>query len=107
MLPKSRRLSRLEFNKIFRAGKWISSVFFNGKFLAGAPKSGFAFVIAKSVAKTAVARNKIRRRCYNALHELLSEYPETPTIIFISKKGIEKVPFKDLKKEIGAILNKF
>ncbi len=60
-------------------------------------KGHFGVVVAKKVAKTAVLRNKIRRRAYSILKKTV----KNPYFaILFAKKGVEKASFADVKADI-------
>ncbi len=67
-------------------------------------KSRFSFSISKKVAKTAVLRNKLRRRGYSIVGRLLNEIPENRCFVFVLKKGAEKQAYKDLEREIVELI---
>lgn len=60
-------------------------------------------MVAKKVAKTAVSRNKIRRRGYS----ILSKSVKNPYfIILFGKKGVEKATFAEVEADILLVLEK-
>lgn len=66
-------------------------------------KGAFAFVAPKSVAKTAVLRNKLRRRGYALLRR---EGLKPISGIFFYKKGTATSSIIEVKASIKEILNK-
>jgi ribonuclease P protein component len=63
------------------------------------------------VAKTAVSRNKIRRRTYSILKKLTKNSKNSLAgqayfSILFSKSGVEKAEFKNLEAEIQKLLEK-
>jgi len=69
----------------------------------GTPK--FSFVVSKKVAAKAVERNRIKRRGYEAINELLKKGFNKKSGVFFAKKGISKLTFKELKEEIKSLLS--
>jgi ribonuclease P protein component len=88
MLSKANRLSVKEFDLVVKTGCEAHSPFFTIKYI---PASDFKFspTAPKRIFKTAVARNRIRRRVYGAVRETLSLKKIKPNhIVLIIKKDI-------------------
>ncbi|MBQ7040957.1 ribonuclease P protein component [Candidatus Saccharibacteria bacterium] len=67
----------------------------------------YAVVVSKKVAKSAVKRNRIRRRVYEAIRLVKLEEnlgAAKDNIFVIYTKDIEKMPFKNLKALISSLL---
>lgn len=67
----------------------------------------FAVVVSKKIAKSAVKRNRIRRRVYEAIRLVKQEENFTApkdNIFVIYAKDIETMPFTDLKSLISDLL---
>ena len=78
--------------------------------LVFAPNSkGFtrmAVVVSKKVEKTAVRRNRIRRRVYEVLRRNFDLIPEKTDYIFvIYSKEIGRIPFRELEEMVGKLVN--
>jgi ribonuclease P protein component len=69
-------------------------------------KSRFGVSVPKKVAKTAVERNKIRRRVYSVIKKVESLLITGKNSIFIMKAGSEKIGFEELTNEIKKIFVK-
>lgn len=64
-----------------------------------------AVVVSKKVAKTAVERNRIRRRVYEALRKNLEYIPLKKDYIFVVfTKEIKTMPFSELEKLLGELV---
>ena len=64
-----------------------------------------AVVVSKKVAKTAVLRNRIRRRVYEVLRENLEYIPKKKDYIFvIYNKDIATMPYNQLVKLLGELV---
>lgn len=64
-----------------------------------------AVVVSKKVAKSAVERNRIRRRIYEALRKNLEYIPERKDYIFVVfSKAIKDMPFSELEKLLGELV---
>jgi ribonuclease P protein component len=105
MIPKKIRINRENFEIIMKKGRLLSLPLFSVRFLKNPIKSShFSVVVSKKVAKTAILRNKIKRRIYSILNK---NQPKDPYfIIFFAKKGIEKASFLQIKEGVLDALNK-
>ena len=64
-----------------------------------------AVVVSKKVAKSAVERNKIRRRVYEALRINFDDIPKKTDYIFVVySKDIKNIPFEELQKILGKLV---
>lgn len=57
-------------------------------------------VVSKKVAGTAVARNRIRRRLYDALGAHLARLPRGTALILYAKKEALDAPFRELQNAV-------
>lgn len=68
-------------------------------------KQRFAVVISKKVIKSAVGRNRVRRRVYEAIRLLLPEFQDKKDCIFvIYSKDIKDIEFTELQQLIRNLL---
>ncbi len=110
MLPRERRLSTELFDQTILSGKLFQSPVFTltavKSSASGVKKNRFAAVAPKKFFKTAVERNKVRRRLYAAMDSSFIEQVDTNfnkiafNCIVIAKLSILKLT----KKEITAAL---
>lgn len=79
MLARTHRLPTPLIKEVSACGARVSSRFFSGKVLLNKDKTGLqvALVVAKKTARTAVRRNRIRRRTA-ALTRQLTHSPAVP-----------------------------
>ncbi len=62
-------------------------------------KTRFAVVVSKKIDKTAVGRNRIRRRLYEAIRLDLDKFKTPRDYIFVVHgKSLQTLPFPDLQK---------
>jgi ribonuclease P protein component len=66
----------------------------------------FAIVAPKSVIKKATGRNLLRRRGYSIIQKNLAGVKNGVLGIFLVKKGVEKLKFIEMEKEIVGLLKK-
>lgn len=65
----------------------------------------FAVVVSKKVEKSAVGRNKIRRRIYEILRINLDKIPKERDYIFVVfSKDVMKMDYKELEKIVGELV---
>ena len=65
-----------------------------------------AVVVSKKTAKTAVARNLIRRRFYSIIELYQKNITQNGLMVFYPKKGSINVDFAALKDEVETTLRK-
>ena len=64
-----------------------------------------AVVVSKKVLKTAVGRNRIRRRIYEALRVNFDSVPKKMDYVFVVyEKDVKKMPFGELEKLLGELV---
>ncbi len=107
MLRASLRISKALF-PLLMGGKSFAGEFFSVKVSASPDKatSRFAFVVSKKVAKTAVMRNRLRRRGYAALRPLIPSLARGRLVGFFAKNNAVLAPTSKIALDIRAILTK-
>lgn len=69
-------------------------------------KQRFAVVVSKKVLKSAVGRNRIRRRVYECIRQELPHFNKSMDCIFIIySKEILNLPFNELRHLIHSLLS--
>ena len=64
-----------------------------------------AVVVSKKVEKSAVGRNKIRRRIYEALRLNFDNIPKEQDYIFVVySRDVMNMPFRELEKLLGELV---
>ena len=67
----------------------------------------FGVVVSKKVLKSAVGRNRIRRRVYEAIRLELPEFTTHMDCIFVVfNKSISTMPFRDLRRLVHDLLER-
>lgn len=107
MLNKKYRFhSRGGVRYVYRNGKTVRTPKMSLIFVDN--KKGFtriAVVVSKKVEKSAVGRNRMRRRIYEALRLNMEYIPKERDYIFVVfSKEVLKMPFKDLESLLGKLI---
>jgi ribonuclease P protein component len=98
MFPRAKRLARTDFPAVSR-GKRLGTEHFSA--VLGTSSSGYAVIVSKSVAKSSVARHKLKRRVLEAL----GKAPLLPqALIVYAKKGSPTLTYAAILSEIRDIL---
>lgn len=67
----------------------------------------FGVVVSKKVLKSAVSRNRIRRRVYEAIRLELPDFSANLDCLFIiNRKDIINIPFRELRYNIKQLLSR-
>jgi len=106
MLPKNRRIQRVYFKTLLNSNKKFNSehltLFLHNK-KDGSP-TVFSFSISKKNCKSAVLRNKFRRRSYSVISKNIKNIKPNFMCFFVFKKGFNKLSYFDLEKQILNLL---
>lgn len=104
MLAKAHRINKGVFEAIMKESKMVSNPLFTFRYMPSPDRTvHFAVVAPKSVAKTAVLRNSLRRKGYLAAKPLLKK----PFIgaLFYKKEAI-KLSHPEISENITYLLKK-
>jgi ribonuclease P protein component len=102
MLPKKHRFTSGDFKRL-KGAKSVHTPHLLVRYVLG--KTATAAVVSSSVAKTAVSRNRLRRRIYSIFARTKSPPPGV-SVVVIAKQGAVGIPFRALKKELVDTLQK-
>lgn len=102
MLPKRKRITKKLFMEILKKGKIHKSPLFLFRYLPqNTPQ--YAFVVPKTVYKSAVDRNNLRRTGYNSINK--NTLPNVSGIFFFNKE-VKNTDKKIIKEQILNTLEK-
>lgn len=105
MLPKKNRIPRKDFPAHKAQGLRVFSPFFSIVIYQSkettTKESRASVVVSKKTAKTAVARNTLRRRFYDILAQYFKGVPTPVTVVIYPKTDAQKAKFSILKLEMG------
>jgi len=101
MLPKTERLHRAkDFALLSQKGRVIYSPFYALRLRTSQGPTKVGFVTSTKVFKTAVARNRGKRRMREILRELKSEWPKNLDLLFILKLEVTKADYQELLSQV-------
>lgn len=100
MLPHSQRINTSLFKEIMEKGRFSHGNLFLFRFVKYEGKSRLSVSVSKKVAKSAVDRNKIKRRVYSLLRGMIDKIKPGYKVIVFVKTNIDKVNFDQLNKDL-------
>lgn len=106
MLPKKHRIGRRFFNEVFSRGQFFGGDNLSGKILDTKTDNltCFAIVAQKKILKSAVDRNRLRRRVYSAITPLLPHLKPGFAIIVFVKPSLLTIDIKALQEMLVNLL---
>lgn len=108
MLARKQKISSEEFKEYYKKGKKIFSQHFRITLVLGntPENSKYAAVINKKTAKTAVLRNKNKRKIYKILRQIYPQFPQVKYGFIFIQKNIINIDEEILGKEITENMKK-
>jgi ribonuclease P protein component len=105
MLPRSRRLSRADFDIVRKSALVVSNLIASLRFsgYSGALSGRFSVVVPKTVDARAVVRNTWRRRVYSII-EHASDTKGFDGIFYI-RKTTKEISYQNLTRDIQDLLS--
>lgn len=100
MLPKKKRLTKSSFNLVIDEGKPFHTSVATLRIREMAENSQFSISIPKKVSKSAVVRNKVKRKVFSIIKDIYPDLQKNVMGIIIMKQGSDKLDFDVLTKEI-------
>ncbi|KAA0206714.1 ribonuclease P protein component [Candidatus Uhrbacteria bacterium] len=101
MLPKSDRLRRAkDFALLSQKGRVIYSPLYALRLRPSREATKVGFVTSTKVFKTAVKRNRAKRRMREVLRMLKTEWPKHVDLLFILKYDVLDAAFEDLQAAV-------
>jgi len=104
MLPKSKRLTRRDFESVLKKGVVYHSPFFTLKFYPVNQQLRFAVVVPSKIVKKASQRNLFRRSGYSAVREIIKTTRFQGAAILFFKKTALTLRKEILKAEVERII---
>lgn len=106
MLQKPKRLTTAIFKEVVLGGKHMHSPIFVMRVKNTQGMSRFSVSVPSKIAKTAVLRNKVRRRIYSALSSLYPSIKEGFHGVIIAKQPILTASFEKITSETKEFFGK-
>lgn len=103
MVATQNRISRSQFPAYFASGKRFHSEHFTVVFTK-ATDFRVSVVVSKKVAKSAVDRNRLRRRAYGVVERFAKEQSQSGVYIILYKPGALKATRLTLQSQLVALL---
>ena len=104
MLPRRNRLSRREFTRVAQSRMVVGGELGSLRAALFPDPPRFSVVISKKVAKSAVARNRLRRRIYAILHKSAAASSRPVAGIWYLSKGAETLSAGALEEAVSDML---
>ncbi len=106
MLPRSQRLSGEQFALVMKNGRVSHSALFLLRALPGSPDTRISTTVPVKIAKTAVQRNKFRKKMYEAVRVIFSEIVPNTHIAIIAKPQLFQATQKAIETEVKEVFVK-
>ena len=105
-MPKKYRLSRADWLRLPRPARRIHGGYFSLSVIPAPSLGGprVALVVPKKVAKRAVDRNKIERRCREALRPLMEKVRKSVALIFHAKREAVEASYAEVVLDVEKLL---
>jgi ribonuclease P protein component len=107
MIPKKNRIEKSLFDSIYKSGTPIHTPLFYLLYSHNSSlETKFSFVVSKKIAKTAVLRNKLRRRGYSVIRKNMSQIESHVQCLIFLKAGSGDLLFKEYENQLVFLLKK-
>lgn len=107
MLPKAERLRKArDFALLSQKGRAVFHPLFTLRFRPSSQPSKVGFVASTKVFKTAVLRNRAKRRMREALRLMKTDWPKNMDLLFILKAEVVKASFPDIRSGLARLFEK-
>lgn len=94
---------------VYANGKAVRSQLFTIKYTANKRRTHprFSVVVSKKVIKSAVARNRIRRRVYEYVRQAIETMPDVYDVVIICTSAeVRTLPYEQIKKQLDDLFIK-
>lgn len=107
MLPKNERLRRAkDFALLSQKGRAVFGPFFTLRLRSSKTPTKVGFVASTKIFKTAVKRNRVKRRMREVLRALKTNWPVQMDLLFILKEIVLTVPVEELNAGVKRAFEK-
>ena len=104
MLPSSQRLATKQLEEVLKKGKVIHSSFFWLKFIYAKNKH-ISVITPQKIIKSAVMRNNIRRKVYNAIKLFINDVKQDLHVVVCVKEPVIKAETTQIQEKAKEIFN--
>lgn len=104
MLPSSQRLATKQLEEVLKKGKVVHSSFFWLKFIYTKNKR-ISVITPQKIIKSAVMRNNIRRKVYNAVKLFINEVKQDLHVVICVKEPVIKAETIQIQEKTKEIFN--
>jgi len=108
MIPRTKRVGKKDFPPFTTKGRSFSTPLFSCKIVSGKDAGAtnrYAVVVSKKVAKSAVVRNTLKRRFFNAIRGTKGFTSKGSTGIFYVRTPAVLASYRDIADEVEKILS--
>lgn len=107
MLSKTNRLTTLQLEEVIEKGEVVhTSLFWLKRYKNQDKTKKLSVITPKKIFKTAVTRNKFKRKVYNYTKEIFSKIKEGFNIVLALKEPLLKTENNKIKEELEQIFVK-
>jgi ribonuclease P protein component len=107
MLPKKRHLNKESIRKVLKNGKIVRGHGLSLKYsIVPGQLVAFAFIVSSKTAKSAVSRNKLKKRGRAVVFSFLPKVKKGCLALIFFEKGSIKMKFSEIKQEIIRLFQK-
>lgn len=108
MLPKENRLTKTrDFDNVFKKGRFFGTKFLSFKYATNSfPDTRVGFVVSTKVSKSAVKRNRLKRRMREVIRLNLAKIESGYDISIISKPGAAEMEYGEIERDLLFALGK-
>lgn len=108
MLPRTKRVGKKDFPPFTAKGRSFSTPLFSCKIVLGKDSGAvnrYAVVVSKKAAKSAVVRNTLKRRFFNAIRDSKGSASKGSIGIFYVRTPAVLASYRDITDEVKKILS--
>lgn len=109
MLPRKHTIgNRFRVEQIFKKGRRISGRFFQWRYMLGRSATNqFSLILPKKLGRTAVLRNTLRRRVYEAIRRNLEHTPKTCYhVVCLLSPRIANASYAEIENDVRSLMKK-
>jgi len=106
MLSKSKRLTKIQFDEVFKKGRVQHSPLFVMRVIGDSKDVRLSAVSSKKVDNTAVKRNSTKRKIYKATSLMFGKVKKPVWAILFAKRSLKDSTVEEIEKDIQTVFVK-